>query len=181
MHAGKALIDPQLIFEKIKLQAGMRVADLGCGRTGHFVFPASKVVGETGTVYAVDIVKDILENIKKRVRSQGYLNIQTVWSDIELDGRTSIPKNSLDVCFLTNVLFLTSDRTKVLKEATRLLKRKGALVITEWAKRLGPLGPSDELMVPAAYIIDSATDLGVNFVEQFEPGDYHYTVVLKKV
>ena len=42
-HVGKALIDPYPIFEAIGLAPGERVADLGCGRTGHFVFPASRV------------------------------------------------------------------------------------------------------------------------------------------
>ena len=68
-HSGTALIDPYKIFEKISLGHGMRVADLGCGRTGHFIFPTARVVGESGVVYAVDIMKDILESIKSRVRT----------------------------------------------------------------------------------------------------------------
>jgi ubiquinone/menaquinone biosynthesis C-methylase UbiE len=55
-HSGTVLIDPYKIFEKISLSVGQRVADLGCGRTGHFVFPAVKTVGDTGIVYAVDVV-----------------------------------------------------------------------------------------------------------------------------
>ena len=78
-HSGTALIDPYKIFERISLSAGERVADLGCGRTGHFVFPAVKVVGEKGIVYAVDVVKNILESIKSMARSGGFDNIQTVY------------------------------------------------------------------------------------------------------
>src|SRR3990167_10080103 len=107
-HAGSALLDPHAVFEKISLASGMRVADLGCGRTGHFVFPASRVVGDTGIVYAVEIVKNILESIQSRVRSEGYHNVQTVWSNIELAGKTPVPAGSLQACFLVNVLFLVA-------------------------------------------------------------------------
>ena len=59
------MVDPQLLFEKAQLQPGMHIADLGCGRLGHIVFPALKFVGETGLIYAVDILKDVLEDIKQ--------------------------------------------------------------------------------------------------------------------
>ena len=69
--AGKALLDPKIVLDKLRLQPGMRVADLGCGRTGHFIFLAAKQVGDKGVVYAVDLMKDILESIK----SMGWLGL----------------------------------------------------------------------------------------------------------
>ena len=179
-HAGTALIDPYIIFEKISLASGMRVADLGCGRTGHFVFPASRVVGDTGIVYAVEIVKNILESIQSRVRSEGYHNVQTVWSNIELAGKTPVPAGSLQACFLVNVLFLVADKGGTLAEAARLTERGGSVVVVDWEKRLEPLGPPPEKMVAPEAIIALAEQASLELAERMSPGGYHYCLIFKK-
>lgn len=158
----------------------MRVADLGCGRTGHFVFPVSHLVEDTGVVYAVDVMKDILESIKSRVRSGGYGNVQTIWSDVELLGKTPIPSESLDVCFITNVLFQVKDKNSTLSEAVRLLKKGGKLVVVDWAKNLGPLGPQAEKKVPVETVIDLGLKAGLQKFDSFPAGDYHYCLVMIK-
>ena len=179
-HSGTALIDPYQVFEKISLAKGMRVADLGCGRTGHFVFPASKVVGETGVVYAVEIVKNILESIRSRARSEGYGNVQPVWANIEMFGKIPIPAGSLDSCFLVNVVFMLKDRVGALKEVARLLKQGGTAIVVEWAKKLGPLGPAPELMVAPEELTQAAQALGLRLAAQLTPGEYHYCLIFQK-
>ncbi len=180
-HSGTALIDPYKIFEKISLSEGQRVADLGCGRTGHFVFPAVKVVGDKGIVYAVDVVKNILESIKSLARSEGFDNVQTVWSDIELPGKTPIPDGSLDVCFYVNVLFQLKNKQASLQEGARMLKKGGYLVIVDWAKKLGMLGPSPELMVNPDEITSLAAKQNLKFIDKLFPGDYHFSLIFEKV
>jgi ubiquinone/menaquinone biosynthesis C-methylase UbiE len=180
-HAGTALIDPYKIFEKISLSEGQRVADLGCGRTGHFVFPAVKVVGEKGVVYAVDVVKNILDSIRSMARTEGYDNIQTVWSDIEMPGKTPIPDNSLDVCFCVNVLFQLKNKGGAIKEAARMLKTGGYLVVVDWAKRLGMLGPTEEKMLNPEEIARLAASENLKLVEKILPGEYHYSLIFEKV
>ncbi len=180
-HSGTALIDPYKIFERISLSEGQRVADLGCGRTGHFVFPSVKVVGEKGIVYAVDVVKNILESIKSMARSEGFDNIQTVWSDIELPGKTPIPEGSLDACFCVNVLFQLKNKNGALQEALRMLKKGGYLVVVDWAKKLGTLGPSESLMLKSSNVIRLAEEQGLKFVDKILPGDYHYSLIFEKV
>ena len=128
-HAGVALVDPYLIFTKVGVAPGMHLADFGCGRTGHFIFSLSRLVGDTGVVYAVDILKDILEHIRGRVRSEGYDNIHTVWSDIERVGKTAIPESTLDGIFFVNVLSRMQAQTDSLQEAARLIKSGGFVVV----------------------------------------------------
>jgi ubiquinone/menaquinone biosynthesis C-methylase UbiE len=180
-HAGGALINPDEIFKKIALAPGMRVADLGCGRTGHFVFPASKAVGDTGVVYAVEIVKNILESIKSRCRSEGYNNVQTVWSDIEREGSTPIPDHSLSACFLVNVLYMVKDRISVLKEVSRLLEKEGVAVIIDWSKNLGPLGPGPDQKIKEDELRVLAGKAGLAFKENVNVGDYHFCALFKRL
>mgnify|MGYP000110679399 CR=1 FL=1 len=180
-HSGTALIDPYKIFEKISLAEGNRVADLGCGRTGHFVFPAVKVVGEKGIVYAVDVVKNILESIKSLARSGGIENVQTIWSDIELPGKTPIPANSLDACFCVNVLFQLKNKAGAITEAARILKKGGYLVVVDWARKLGTLGPDPQIMVNPEELIKRAAAQQLRLMSRVTPGDYHYGLIFEKV
>ncbi|EKD43944.1 MAG: hypothetical protein ACD_72C00063G0002 [uncultured bacterium] len=179
-HAGRALIDPFKILEKIKLQEGMRVADMGCGRTGHFVFPAARIVGPRGMVYAVDILKDVLENINSWVRSQSHDNIQTIWSDIEMVDKTPIPAKSLDACFFMNVLSALKNRNGALSEAARLLKDDGSVVVIDWQKKLATLGPSDEAMLSPLKLTELAKESGLRLIESYPVSEYHYCSIFKK-
>lgn len=180
-HSGTALIDPYKIFEKISLSEGKRVADLGCGRTGHFVFPAVKIVGDKGVVYAVDVVKNILESIRSMARSGGMDNVQTVWSDIELPGKTPIPDNSLDVCFCVNVLFQLKNKAGAIKEAVRMLKKGGYLVAVDWAKKLGALGPAEGMMLNPDELVKLATAEKLKFIDKVSPGEYHFALIFEKI
>ncbi len=177
-HHGNQLIDPSLLFEKAQLQSGMRVADFGCGRTGHLVFPAAHIVGEKGIVYAVDILKDVLDAIAKRMKADGVLNVHTVWSDVERIGATTIPQQSVDVVFLVNALGAMTDHGSVLGEAKRLLKQKGRLVLVDWLKQGLSFGPKPAQYVNFSLCIDEAKIHGFVLQEQFPVGKYHHGVVL---
>lgn len=179
-HAGLALINPNKIFEKIKLSEGMRVADFGCGRTGHFIFLASREVGERGVVYAMDIIKDILESIKSRVKSEGFNNIQTIWTDVEKVGASPIPDESLDAGFFVNVMFMLRKKEQAIKEAARLLKKNAHLVIVDWAKKIGPLGPLPEQMVKDDDLVALSRKEGLKLIEKIDVGDYHFCLIFKK-
>ena len=176
-HSGNQLIDPYLLFEKAHLREGMFVADFGCGRTGHIVFPAAAVIGERGVMYAVDILKDTLAGIAKRAELENMRNVHTVWSNVEKYGATAIPAQTLDLIFLVNILFHAADPTRMLAEAKRLLKDKARLAAVDWKRSDLPFGPKEKLVS-----FDHIKQWGQenNFVvqEEFDMGRYHYGVVL---
>ncbi len=172
------LLDPQLLFEKSQLQAGMHVADFGCGRTGHIVFPAAVVVGEKGIVYAIDILKDMLENIRKRAQSSSLINVHTVWSDVERVGKTAIPAKSLDIAYLINTLSRSENAFKALDEANRLLRDKGRIVVVDWFKKIPSLGPAEELFVNFPQVKAWGLQNGYVVQEEFQAGAYHWGMIL---
>lgn len=174
------MIDPMILFEKSRLHDGMHIADFGCGSTGHIIFRASRLVGTLGIVYAVDILKDVLQSIQKRAADDGITNIHTVWADVERVGKTAIPRNSLDVVFLVNVLVHTKEKAMVLEEASRLLKDKARLVVVDWAKRGLPFGPSDDRFIDFEDIKKWGRDHGFTVQEEFDAGKYHKGLVLFK-
>lgn len=178
--SGTALIDPAEVFQKIGLSAGMRVADFGCGRTGHFVFSMSPIIGDKGVIYAIDIIKDILESIKSRSRSEGFNNVQAVWSDLENIGAAPIPEGSLDAGFFVNVMFQLKKRPEAIRESLRLIREDGYLIIIDWLKRVGPIGPTPEQMIDQETLINMGLKENLQLVGRMPLGDYHFCVIFKK-
>ncbi len=174
------LVDSQLLFEKSHLQHGMHVADFGCGRTGHIVYPAAKLVGKEGMVYAVDIMKDVLEAIYKGAQMNTQVNIHTVWSDIEQPGMTAIPEQSLDVAFLISILDQTKKQEVLLAEVKRLLKEKARLVIVDWIKKPPAFGPPETSFVNFTELKKWAGANAFVVQEEFPVGPYHWGLVLYK-
>jgi len=178
---GNALIDANLIVLKANICENMRIADLGCGATGHFVFPIAHVVGKKGKVYAIDILKTVLENVDKRKKQENADNVETIWSDLELFGATKIESNSIDVALLINTLYLSGKRKEIIREAVRLVKKGGIVLVVEWKSIALPLGPSIEHRVREDLLKGVSAKLGLELKEEFDAGPYHYGLTFEKL
>jgi len=177
---GNELINAKDFLTKVGLEEKMRVGDLGCGARGYFATQAAKMVGNKGIVYAVDVVKNVLTSVLSQAHILGIYNIKTIWSNLEKYGATKILPNSLNVALLINVLFQTKEDETVIKEAIRLLKLDGKLVVCDW-KRTGALfGPPVELRVDFARIKQIGAALGLKLEKEFAAGPYHWAMVFKK-
>jgi ubiquinone/menaquinone biosynthesis C-methylase UbiE len=173
------MVDVEAVCAHARIFSGMHIADFGCGRTGHLVFPIAHAIGEHGVVYAVDIMKDVLENIRKRSANMSTLHhIHTVWADLELVGSTAIPEKTLDAGLLVNVLSQSNNRHAMLDEARRLLKDKGRLVIIDWSKKGLSFGPDEARFVDFEDMISWATMHGFVLQSEFPMGAYHRGIVL---
>ena len=177
-HSGNQLVDPQMLFEKSHLQPGMHVADLGCGRTGHIVFPAAQIIGERGVVYAIDILKDVLQNIVKRACINGMTNVHAIWADIEQAGHTSIPEKSIDVIFLINTLVQTKNDRAVLDEAARIGKDKVRIVLVDWVRSGLSFSPPEADFADFNDVRLWAQEKNFAVAEEFKAGPYHNGLIL---
>ncbi len=178
---GSALIDVNIIFEKSSIKEGDKIADLGCGRGGFFVFPAAKIVGKRGIVYAVDILKNVLSEIKRQAKEENLNNIVTIWSDLEIFGATQIDSNSLDIAFLINTLHQSKKKVEILRESIRMVKKEGKLLIVDWKKIAAPFGPPSETKVNKEALKIAAPKLGLHLEEEFEVGQYHFGLNFTKM
>lgn len=177
---GSGLIDANLILSKARIEEKIKVADLGCGSSGHFVFPSAKLVGKKGVVYAVDILRTVLETINKRARVENLANIKTIWSNLEIFGATKIETGSLDAALLVNTLHQSHKRAEILRESVRLLKKDGRLAVVEWKNVAAPFGPPPEERVSKDFVDNAVKKLGLRPEEEFDAGLYHYGLVYVK-
>lgn len=180
ISGGNELINPQKIIDEMKIQVGMKVADLGCGVSGHFVFPTAQMIGPEGIMYAVDILKGILQGIDTRAEMYGLKNVKTVWSDLEVLGATKIPEDSLDAAYLINTLFQSNKHKEMMEEGKRLLKPRGKLLVVDWLPSSASFGPPQERRVDKEKIKIIAQGLGLKLIKEFTAGDLHYGMVFVK-
>ncbi|MFA6322164.1 MAG: methyltransferase domain-containing protein [Candidatus Buchananbacteria bacterium] len=177
---GKELLDPLAIYQRLGLKAGDRVAHLGCGGAGQFTAPAAQIVGEKSTVYAVDILKPVLQATLSKAMLEGVYNIKAIWSNLEILGATKIPEGSLDYALLINILFQSKKQKEIMAEAKRLLRSGGKLLIIDWNQSQSSFGPPAELKIKPSKVEQFAKELNLNIIDQFQPGTYHFGLILEK-
>lgn len=177
------LLDAEYLLGHLGVAAGMTVADLGCGGKGHFVFPAAKLVGQNGKVYAVDIMRSALSAIESEARAQSLANTTTIWADLEKGSQTGLTRGTVDRATLINVLFQTSHPETLLEEARRMLKPSGRLLVVDWLPESadpGPahrFGPSGARRLGAGGVQALAAPLGFRVHTAFLAGQHHYGLV----
>jgi ubiquinone/menaquinone biosynthesis C-methylase UbiE len=169
------------ILSKMKIGERQHVAELGCGNFGFFVFPLAYLVGHQGIVYALDILKPTLEEISKEAKLENLPQIKTVWSNLEIFKAAKIETNSIDSALLVNVLHQSEKRVEILREAVRLLKRGGKLLIVEGKNIDLPFGPKPEKRIKLDSLKMAVPKIGLNIKEEFEAGPYHYGLILTKL
>ncbi|MBE7525373.1 methyltransferase domain-containing protein [Patescibacteria group bacterium] len=180
IRSGTELINPFKVLERVGIRERMRIADLGCGSLGHFVFPAAQLAGPKGKIYAVDILREVLEIIEHRAKDDQFYNIETIWSDIDVYRATRIPEGGLDICLLVNNLFLSQNKPNLAKEMARLIKKGGLALVIDWKPSQTPIGPpADQRVSPeeAQAIFDIPE---FSLTDTFEPGRFHYGLLFKR-
>lgn len=181
-NSAQEFLQPLTILkDHIKLQAGQIVAGLGCGGSGFFSLAAARIVGDKGHVYAVDIVKGALSSVDSKAKLQGTYNIKTVWSDLEMYGATEIPESSLDHGLLVNILFQSKRQLDIIKEAGRLIKPGGKLLIIDWKRERTPLGPPLEDRVDVDMLRAEVPSLGFQEEKFFEAGKHHFGLIFTRL
>lgn len=177
VRSGTELINPFKLLERVGIRGGQRVADLGCGSLGHFVFPAAQLVGGAGIVYAVDIQQSVLDRIVKLAKDQQFWNVYPVWADIDVYGSTRIDPASLDLTLLVNNLFLSQNRPALVREMARLTRPGGRVLIVEWKTSASPIGPPTDKRLGIAETKSILNSPLFSFSEEIEAGPYHYGLV----
>jgi ubiquinone/menaquinone biosynthesis C-methylase UbiE len=168
------ILDVDKVLESVNSYVGNRVADVGCG-PGYFSIPISKKIGNGGEVFAVDLEKAMLEKLKENIVAQS--GIHPVLSKEE-----SIPDvmdGSVDSCFLVNVLH-ELEGNQTLREAYRILRPGGHLILIDWKKIKMDFGPPYTIRISERDAKSRCADVGFKCESSFFAGQYNYGLVLKK-
>lgn len=174
-----AFTNPEDNIKTLGIYEGMIIADLGAG-TGAYTIPLAEKVGETGRVYAVEVQKDFLTNIKNEATARGLKNIELLWGDIERLGGTKIKDEGVDVVVISNVLFQAEDKEGLLRETKRILKTGGKLLLVDWSDSFNNLGPSPAMVITKEQARTLCEAEGFVLKSEISAGEHHYGFIMLK-
>jgi len=164
------------ILKRTDIKKDDCVADVGCG-IGYFTFPIEKLVGENGKVYAIDLQKEMLQEIEDKIREHAIPNIYPVLSeafDLKLESA------ACSIVFLSTVLHEIGEKKKFLIEAKRILNISGKIILIDWQKTRKDYGPPEEHRVSSEEAAEILKEIGFEEVKIDNFNEYFYIIQATK-
>lgn len=162
------------------IQNGMRIADFGAG-SGAYTLAIAERLGGSGSIFAIDVQRDLLRRIHNEATRRGYKNVEVIWADLEVPKASKLADNSIDLVLISNVLFQVPDTSPVLREARRIVKSIGRVALIDWSGSFGGMGPIEEDVVGKTSAVEIAGRAGLNLEREFDAGAHHYGLLFRPV
>jgi cyclopropane fatty-acyl-phospholipid synthase-like methyltransferase len=181
-HEGRAIYDKRYeILDALSLKPGMAVADIGAG-SGLISRLIAQRVGGEGTVYAVDISKNMVEYIAKTSKEQGLSSLKPVLGEPK---SPKLPPASVDRIAIIDAYHHFEFPAEMLAEIKKALRPDGMLVLIDFKRIEGVSRPYILQMVRAGQgtFTDEFQNAGFELVERREdmfPENYLLKFVHRK-
>ncbi len=157
----------EIILREFGINCGQKILDFGCG-TGVYSVIASRIVGNTGKIYALDYDEDPLEELSEKIKTQEINNIEIIKTSKKI--LIPLKSNSLDVVLMYDVYHLLdkNDQIKLLDEIYRVLKSNYG-ILSYFATHIGSYG------IQLNKVQEQIKSAGFEFKAQFRRPMLHWS------
>jgi len=130
-HEGRAIYDKRMeILDAMGLKPGMDVADIGAG-SGLISRLIAKRVAPGGTVYAVDIARNMIDHINKTAAEEHLPNLKAVLGDPK---SPKLAPQSVDVVCIIDAYHHFEYPAEMLAEIKKALRPDGVLMLIDFKR-----------------------------------------------
>ncbi len=161
-------LNPEIIWENADIEKPAVLIDIGAG-TGFFaVLFSRKMIN--GKVYACDISEEMIGWMNDNFPAE----MKSIVIPVKME-ENSVPlaDGIADLVYMINLHHELEQPLKLLKEARRLLKKDGKLMIIDWKKEETPEGPPLEIRITAETIQSQMSESGFSDTEKYSVLPYH--------
>ena len=176
----KEILDANRVLNLIGLKKGQIFLDAGSG-DGYMSLAASKIVGNEGKVYAIDVWEESINTFKKEIEKENIENIEATVADITQ--KIPVDDESIDILYIGNVLhgFAENDEVQpVMNEIQRVIKNGGSFAVVEFKKIENSPGPPLHVRITPEDVEKIVENYGFIVKEVQDVGTYHYAIISAK-
>ncbi len=178
-HQGKTsknILNAGEVLQATGLKIGDNFIDAGCG-DGYISLEASKIVGDKGKVYALDVYPESIETVKKEIKNRNLDNVEAILTDIT--DTIPLDEAKIDLVLMANVLHgfvAEGDVEEVMNNISKVLKPDGIFAVIEFRKIEGNIGPPYDVKISPEDVSNILTKYGFDIIDTQMIGEYHYIV-----
>ncbi|QLG44890.1 class I SAM-dependent methyltransferase [Costertonia aggregata] len=115
------------LLKNMNIKVGDTIADIGAG-SGYHVFKMAPLA-KNGLIYAVDIQKEMLAEIRRKKKNTTDKNIRVVKGT---DTSVNLPENSVDKVLMVDVYHEFNHPVEMVNSIKKALRPKGKLYLIEY-------------------------------------------------
>lgn len=162
------------VVKALGLKPGQVACDIGAG-PGYFSLRLAQAVGDTGTVFAVEVEPKILGVLRDRIEKAGVRNVTPVFG---LPADPLVPQGACDVILVVDTFHHFPDGKAYLARLARSLRPGGRLVNIDFHKKDLPVGPPVDHKVAREDFLAQAKAAGLELKAEHTFLPYQYFLVL---
>lgn len=176
MIEAELILEPEKLLEACGIGGKQHVADFGCG-PGIFSIPIARMT--EGTVYCFDVLESALEAVTSRAQVMGLGNLVTRRVNLEKEKGSELKDGAIDHVIMRKILLQNEDKDALFREARRVLKEDGKLLIVGWSeKAIQGFGTNEKLSKET--VKEIALRTGFDNPQELDAGEYHYALIFTK-
>ncbi len=134
-------------LDRFGIRKGSVVVDFGCG-PGSYLERASRLVGDAGKVYAVDVHPLAIGAVKRKAKQKNLANVVPV---LVTGYPVNIESQTADVIYALDMFHHVKDTAGFMTELHRLLKSDGTLFIESGHQPRG--GARQKILQSACWVL----------------------------